>query len=317
MGEGPADSAGPIRGRGTSAPPAQRRQPTTRWRTIYARYEAERTRRRLLDFDDLIVACADALAGDSEFADSIRWRSRHLFVDEMQDVNPAQFRLLTALLSDDPDLFVVGDPNQSVYGFNGADPTLLDRLPEILRGTKIIRLDENHRCTPQVVAVATEVLRDAGGAAAARWCRPARPGSTEPVPRVVSHATDDDEAAWAARQAKLSRLPGRRWSSIAVLTRTNAQLTEGARRHGGCGGARRRGRSGPGPGKRPTGRSLPPRRGERSSLWRAAASTVAPALPLPSSMTTRWLKQYPVTAWSSPRSTGPRDCSGRPSSCSG
>ena len=100
----------------------------------FTRYEAERSRRRLLDFDDLIVSCADALAGDSEFADSIRWRTRHLFVDEMQDVNPAQFRLLTAMLADEPDLFVVGDPNQSVYGFNGADPTLLDRLPDILRG---------------------------------------------------------------------------------------------------------------------------------------------------------------------------------------
>ena len=193
---------------------------------VYARYEAERTKRRLLDFDDLIVACADALAGDSEFADSIRWRSRHLFVDEMQDVNPAQFRLLTALLSDDPDLFVVGDPNQSVYGFNGADPTLLNRLPEILRGTKIIRLDENHRCTPQVVAVATEVLRDAGGAAGSEVVPPRTTRVDGPVPRVVSHATDVDEAAWAAHQAKLSRTPGRRWSSIAVLTRTNAQLTK-------------------------------------------------------------------------------------------
>jgi DNA helicase-2/ATP-dependent DNA helicase PcrA len=193
---------------------------------VYARYEAERTKRRLLDFDDLIVSCADALAGDSEFADSIRWRSRHLFVDEMQDVNPAQFRLLTALLSDDPDLFVVGDPNQSVYGFNGADPTLLDRLPEILRGTNIIRLDENHRCTPQVVAVATEVLRDAGGAVGSQVVPPRTTRVDGAVPRVVSHATDDDEAAWAARQAKLSRLPGRRWSSIAVLTRTNAQLTK-------------------------------------------------------------------------------------------
>ena len=65
---------------------------------VYARYEAERSRRHLLDFDDLIVACADALAGDASFADAVRWRTRHLFVDEMQDVNPAQFRLLTALL---------------------------------------------------------------------------------------------------------------------------------------------------------------------------------------------------------------------------
>ncbi len=190
----------------------------------YAHYESERTRRRLLDFDDLIVACADALAGDREFADSIRWRTRHLFVDEMQDVNPAQFRLLTTMLADDPDLFVVGDPNQSVYGFNGADPTLLDRLPEILRGTKVIRLDENHRCTPQVVAVATAVLADGGAAGAVVPPRTTRVDG--PVPKVVVHATEDDEAAWAAARAKMSRTPGRRWSNIAVLTRTNAQLAK-------------------------------------------------------------------------------------------
>jgi DNA helicase-2/ATP-dependent DNA helicase PcrA len=191
----------------------------------FARYETERSRKRLLDFDDLIVACADALAGDTEFAESIRWRTRHLFVDEMQDVNPAQFRLLTAMLSDEPDLFVVGDPNQSVYGFNGADPTLLDRLPDILRGTAVIRLDENHRCTPQVVAVATAVLRE--GSSFGTGGEVVLPRTTRvdgPVPKVISHATAEDEAAWVADRVKMSRTPGRQWSSIAVLTRTNAQL---------------------------------------------------------------------------------------------
>jgi DNA helicase-2/ATP-dependent DNA helicase PcrA len=193
---------------------------------VFARYEAERTRRRLLDFDDLIVACADSLAGDASFADAIRWRTRHLFVDEMQDVNPAQFRLLTALLSDEPDLFVVGDPNQSVYGFNGADPTLLHRLPEILRGTRVIRLDENHRCTPQVVEVATAVLRD-GESERSEAVDVADPSSSRvdgPVPSVICHQSDQDEAMWVADRAKKSRGPRRRWSSIAVLTRTNAQL---------------------------------------------------------------------------------------------
>jgi DNA helicase II / ATP-dependent DNA helicase PcrA len=192
---------------------------------VFTRYEAERTRRRLLDFDDLIVSCADALAGDSEFADSIRWRTRHLFVDEMQDVNPAQFRLLTAMLADEPDLFVVGDPNQSVYGFNGADPTLLDRLPDILRGTAIIRLDENHRCTPQVVAVATAVLREGGGfGGSGEVVLPHTTRVDGPVPAIVSHASAEDEAVWVADRVKMSRTPGRPWSSIAVLTRTNAQL---------------------------------------------------------------------------------------------
>ena len=165
---------------------------------VYARYEAERSRRRLLDFDDLIVACADALAGDRAFADAVRWRTRHLFVDEMQDVNPAQFRLLTAMLADEPDLFVVGDPNQSVYGFNGADPTLLDRLPEILRGTKVIRLDENHRCTPQVVAVATAVLREGGAAGRGRDGPPRTTRVDGPVPR------------WWPTPPTPTRRPGRR-----------------------------------------------------------------------------------------------------------
>jgi DNA helicase-2/ATP-dependent DNA helicase PcrA len=196
---------------------------------VYARYEAERSTRRLLDFDDLIVSCADALAGDATFADAIRWRTRHLFVDEMQDVNPAQFRLLSALLSDEPDLFVVGDPNQSVYGFNGADPSLLHKLPDVLRGTRVIRLDENHRCTPQVVAVAAAVLRDGeeergDGAAGADVADPRSSRVDGPVPRVIAHGSDLDEAAWVATRAAQSRGPGRRWSSIAVLTRTNAQL---------------------------------------------------------------------------------------------
>jgi superfamily I DNA/RNA helicase len=191
---------------------------------IFTRYEAERAKRRLLDFDDLIVACADTLAGDVSFADAVRWRSRHLFVDEMQDVNPAQFRLLTALLSDEPDLFVVGDPNQSVYGFNGADPTLLHRLPEILRGTQVIRLDENHRCTPQVVAVAAAVLRE-GHAGLTELDTPNSNRVDGPVPTVVAHESDTAEAGWVAERARKCHGPGRRWSSIAVLARTNAQLT--------------------------------------------------------------------------------------------
>jgi DNA helicase-2/ATP-dependent DNA helicase PcrA len=129
------------------------------------------------------------------------------------------------MLADEPDLFVVGDPNQSVYGFNGADPTLLARLPELLGGTKVIRLDENHRCTPQVVAVATAVLREGGSFSGDGDVVPPRTTRVDgPVPQVIAHANDDDEAIWAASRAKLSRTPGRRWSSIAVLTRTNAQL---------------------------------------------------------------------------------------------
>ena len=134
MGQGPARRPGSLRGRGEAAPTPTGHQPRAGGGRVRPVRERSAHAGACSTSTTCIVACADALAGDREFADSIRWRTRHLFVDEMQDVNPAQFRLLTTMLADEPDLFVVGDPNQSVYGFNGADPTLLDRLPEILRG---------------------------------------------------------------------------------------------------------------------------------------------------------------------------------------
>jgi len=208
---GDYEEAARAAGRRTSMPAA-------RVADLYARYEEAKRRQRALDLDDLLWAGADLLEEDRAFGDSVRWRYRHLFVDEMQDVNPAQFRLLRALLAEAPDLFVVGDPNQSVYGWNGADPTLLERLPDILAGTRVLRLDENHRSSPQVVKVASAALGLPG---------PGSPTSSRtdgPVPRIVGHATDADEAAWVAREVWLAHTPGRRWSQLAVLARTNAQL---------------------------------------------------------------------------------------------
>lgn len=184
----------------------------------YRRYELERRRRRLLDFDDLLWSCGDLLDEDRQFTDATRWRFRHVFVDEMQDVNPAQFRLLRLLLGEEPDLFVVGDPNQSVYGWNGADPSLLERIPSLFPGARVVRLDQNHRCSPQVVAVASAVLGRNEGTPPP--C--SRPDG--PVPRLAEHPTDAGEAAWVARAVARARRAGRRWSDIAVLARTNGQL---------------------------------------------------------------------------------------------
>ncbi|HVX20264.1 MAG TPA: ATP-dependent helicase [Acidimicrobiales bacterium] len=185
---------------------------------LYGRYEEARNRRRAVDLDDLLWRAADVLADDPAYAAAVRWRERHLFVDELQDVNAAQFRLLRLLAGDDPDLFVVGDPNQSVYGWNGADPALLDRVPEVFRRTRLLRLDQNHRCSPQVVAVAAAAL-GAGGPDA-----PTSSRADGAVPRVVALDTDVQEAAWVARQAWLAHRPGRRWDQVAVLARTNSQL---------------------------------------------------------------------------------------------
>ena len=146
--------------------------------------------------------CAAAIETDPGFAAAQRWRWRHLFVDEFQDVNPLQYRLLLAWLGRRPDLCVVGDPNQAIYGWNGADPGLLTGLAERWPGTEVVRLDANHRCTPQVVAAAAGAL---GLAPGERALDPARTGRRS---RCAAYATDRAEAA--GRGGRAAPGPGRR-----------------------------------------------------------------------------------------------------------
>jgi len=99
--------------------------PTPSMATLYERYEQEKRSRGLVDFDDLLVRCVEAMHADAEMAAAVRWQHRHLFVDEFQDVNPAQAALLAAWRGSSSDLCVVGDPNQAIYAWNGAEPSFL------------------------------------------------------------------------------------------------------------------------------------------------------------------------------------------------
>src|SRR3954469_14083076 len=117
---------------------------------VYRRYEVEKNRRGLVDFDDLLFRTARAIEEDADFAAAQRWRFRHLFVDEFQDVNPVQFRLLMAWLGDRLDLCVVGDPNQAIYAWNGADASYLTNFRRHFPTAEVVRLDDNYRSSPEI-----------------------------------------------------------------------------------------------------------------------------------------------------------------------
>jgi ATP-dependent DNA helicase UvrD/PcrA len=186
---------------------------------LYARYEDEKRRRRLVDFDDLLARYTEALSSDTQFGAAQRWKWAHVFVDELQDVNPLQCRLLVALLGGNDDLFVVGDPNQAIYGWNGADPGFLTSFPSRFPDAEVVRLDDNHRSSPQVVAAATAVLgRQSAGA-----LRSTRPGG--PLPAMRCFASEHAEATGIAAEALGARAHGQKWREMAVLARTNSQLT--------------------------------------------------------------------------------------------
>jgi DNA helicase II / ATP-dependent DNA helicase PcrA len=212
---------------------AARRDPPRRFAEIavlFERYERELRRRGLVDFDDVIRSCGDALETDSEFQATQRWRFRHLFVDEFQDANPAQFRLVRGWLGDRPDLCVVGDSDQAIYGFAGADASYLTGFTSLFRDGSVVRLGTNYRSSPQVVAAAAAVLSQDGEPTGVRSSQP-----DGPLPEVSVYPTDEAEAHGVAKAVRRAHAPERRWSSVAVLYRTNAQsalLEEAVRREG-------------------------------------------------------------------------------------
>jgi DNA helicase-2/ATP-dependent DNA helicase PcrA len=184
----------------------------------YARYEKEKNARRVVDFDDLLGLCLRALHTDDAFAQGQRHRFRHLFVDEYQDVNPLQRALLAGWLGDGNDLCVVGDPNQAIYSWNGADAEHLIAFEREFPGATTVTLQHNYRSTPQILAAASAVLH----LPRAQRIRATRPEG--PAPTVRSYDDDRAEASGIARRVRDAHRPGTAWSHQAVLVRTNAQL---------------------------------------------------------------------------------------------
>ena len=187
----------------------------------YRAYEDHKRRAGLVDFDDLLGLCARALEDDERFAAAQRWRFRHLYVDELQDVNPLQFRLLEAWRGTSYDVTAVGDPQQAIYGWNGADAGFLLDIRRHWPPAEVIELDRSYRSTPEILEAAATVLRTAKQPA--RAIRAARPTGT--WPRVAAHPTDRDEAIAIARAVRRAHEPGRPWADQAVLVRTHAQTT--------------------------------------------------------------------------------------------
>ncbi|MGB8859033.1 MAG: UvrD-helicase domain-containing protein [Ilumatobacteraceae bacterium] len=193
--------------------------PPARFADFVAAYERLKRRRGVVDFDDLLVHTIEALRADLPWADGVHWRYRHFFVDEAQDLNPLQHALLEALRAGRPDLCLVGDPRQAIYGWNGADPTTLAEVELQYPGVTVARLSSNYRCSPQVVR--------AGAAALAASGQDDNSESRQPGAATVlvqQHADEHTEAEAVARHIR-GLLHHHRGRDLAVLARTNEQLS--------------------------------------------------------------------------------------------
>ena len=181
---------------------------------VYAAYEELRRERHLIDFESVLELTAAILIDSRTAAGQVHDIFRHIVVDEYQDVNPLQKLLLEAWLGDRDDLCVVGDPNQVIYSFTGATSTYLTGFTAEFPAATVVRLVRDYRSTPQVVAVANQLVRSASPLAAQR-----PPG---PRPVLIEYPDDPAEAAGQAHRVRTLMKAGVPAREIAILVRVNA-----------------------------------------------------------------------------------------------
>jgi DNA helicase-2/ATP-dependent DNA helicase PcrA len=196
---------------------------------IYAAYEAAKRDRGSIDFEDVLLLTVGVLESRPDIADRVRDQYRHFVVDEYQDVNPLQQRLLECWLGRRDSICVVGDASQTIYSFTGATPEYLLGFPDRHPDATLVRLVRDYRSTPQVVALANALLNEAPTDTLAQR-RTARArvelvAQRPPGPAVEYEEYPDEtvEAEGAARWVKRLIDAGTRPAEIAVLFRINAQ----------------------------------------------------------------------------------------------
>ena len=204
----------------------------------FDRYRTAMEAQGWLDFDDLLIRTVSLLRENCPAIRRFCSHFRYLLVDEFQDISPLQYALIWEWNKEGRELFVIGDPDQAIYGFRGSDAECFKRLLQDIPETKVIALQENYRSTEPIVKAACSVISHNPGG---ERTLAAKAGSGDPV-RVVKAGGRRSEGIFTAREinrmiggidmldaqergAVLEKGP-RSFSDIAVLCRTNRQAEE-------------------------------------------------------------------------------------------
>ena len=189
-------------------------------------YEEVKAERGVIDFEDVLLLTVGILAERDDIARVVRSQYHHFVVDEYQDVNALQQRLLDLWVGERDNVCVVGDAAQTIYSFTGATPRHLLEFPLRYPQATVVQLVRNYRSTPQIIALANILVRAGhwqGGTAGTEPLRLRAQGQDGPAPVLTSYPDDHAEATGVAASIKALATGGTAASQIAVLFRTNAQ----------------------------------------------------------------------------------------------
>ena len=190
-------------------------------RQAYPHYEAALRAMRAFDFDDLVAVPARVLRERPEIRERWRERFEHLLVDEFQDTNAIQLELVKLLTNEQRNVCVVGDDDQSIYGWRGAEVGNILAFESLFGGAKIVKLEENYRSRSAILTVANEAIARSKGKRFDKRLKATKSGGDNVRLCVVGDA--EQEAKFIAKEIRDVVKGGHRHGDVAVLYRSNLQ----------------------------------------------------------------------------------------------
>ncbi len=174
----------------------------------------------MVDFDSLILRPIELMQKLPDVREAIQNSFDQVMVDEFQDTNRAQLKLIQLLVAPHKNLAVVGDDDQSIYGWRGADIRNILDFPKLYSGCKVVRLEQNYRSTPQILNLANQIISKN----TQRHKKVLKPSRDEgPLPEVVVFNDENEEAECVGSEIAQFVRDGFRYQDLAVLYRSNGQ----------------------------------------------------------------------------------------------
>ena len=188
---------------------------------VYSMYQKNLKENNAVDFDDIINFTIKILKENPEIADYYANKFQYVLVDEYQDTNKAQFTLVKLFAKNNGNITVVGDNDQGIYSFRGADISNILNFEKDFKGTKIIKLEQNYRCTGNILKIANSVIKNNETKYNKKlWTQ----NETGNLPKIYSASDEYDEGRYIVEQIEhLRRQEGYNYSDFAVLYRMNTQ----------------------------------------------------------------------------------------------
>ena len=187
---------------------------------VYKDYEAALKKNNAMDFDDLLLNAYHLLRDNPDILQDYRQRFRYIMVDEYQDTNRIQYEIIHLLAMQHRNLCVVGDDDQCIYQWRGADIRNILDFEQDFKGAKVIKLEQNYRSFKNILACANSVIKNNRDRKQKKLWTDKEEGDLVIYNRLDS---DKDEAAYVAREIRFLNQLGRSYDDFAVLYRTNAQ----------------------------------------------------------------------------------------------